>query len=192
MSSFAACRNVEARGWAMVEPWLRAHWHIADIVPLFRAERVQMAGCGDFAVHLRDGRSLVVELKTERENKTGNLFLETWSNRAFGRQRGGWMRDGVFDRLVYTFLASREVYVIDFPKLWGWFWEGPGGGQGNGYRYREVAQRVNDQRNLTCGVPVPIADLRAAGLFTHEAVIPAVTDAKGAGAGSTPAGVLAE
>ena len=68
--------------------------------------------------------SVSAEIKAE-ERFTGNLFLETWSNKVFAYEyrRPGWMVTLGCDILLCYFLDKKRLYSIPFGRLWSWFWE---------------------------------------------------------------------
>ncbi len=104
---------------------------------------------GDFLINSRDGRVLGIELKTERREHTGNLFLETWSNKSRGRR--GWLYTLDADFLWYLFLDTKNHYVISFPKLKQWALA-----DGHLTRFPERAQKKYTQMNDAYGRCVPI------------------------------------
>src|ERR1043166_1316452 len=81
MSGFESARVVEARGLSVLTPFLdeRAdgRFVLFDKGPLARALQETT---GDGVFNVEDGGTFFVEIKCERK-WTGNLFLETWSNR---------------------------------------------------------------------------------------------------------------
>lgn len=120
----------------------------------------------DFAF-VYPGREVRVELKCERRH-TGNLFLETWSNRAFGRSRDGWMFTCKAHLLWYFFAGTGDLYAVDFPRLWEWAFGPPDGGGGRIYRFPERLTNC-DQKNRTWGHCVPVSVLRdQCGLEQHK------------------------
>lgn len=126
--SFDKCRMVEAEGLAILGPFLDAKADgrlvMLDKGPLARALQETT---GDCIFQGPEGRAWSVEIKTE-EQHTGNLFLESWSNRnltepASHISRGmnpGWMFKNRADLLMYYFLDTDQLYVMDFFKLKRW------------------------------------------------------------------------
>lgn len=103
----------------------------------------------------RDGW-LTVEVKTELEH-TGNLFLETWSNRGV---RKGWMETSHADVMVFLFKDRMRAYVYDFRRLREW-----ANGPSRWFSRRlddfpEREQRKYRQRNVTVGRLVQIKTAR--------------------------------
>lgn len=107
---------------------------------------------GDAMVNAADGQIWCIEFKVETTH-TGNLFIETWSNRS--RFNRGWLDHLETDILLYYFRDAETLYSIDFKALKSWAF-GSGDRPGSIYRYPEVRQRKYDQRNDTWGRKVPI------------------------------------
>ncbi|HEX7122878.1 MAG TPA: hypothetical protein VF178_10950, partial [Gemmatimonadaceae bacterium] len=93
-----------------------------------------------------------IEIKAEQENRHGNLFLETWSNRR--RRTTGWMFHCKADWLLYYFVLSDECYAVRLPKLQAWAFD-----RGRIYDFPEREQQKYDQLNDTWGRCVPITTL---------------------------------
>jgi hypothetical protein len=93
-----------------------------------------------------------VEVKTEQRYVTGNLFLETWSNRS--RLTQGWMVSMHADLLCYVFLDVERAFILGMPRLQNWAYR-----EGGIYRFDEKLCPV-DQLNDTWGRCVPIHVLR--------------------------------
>lgn len=128
MNAFNNARLVEAEGLAILRPFLdeRANGRLImlDKGPLARALQQTT---GDCIFQCPKGRAWSVEVKTE-EKHTGNLFLESWSNRnlenpddqALIGSNPGWMLKLRCDLLMYYFLNTDQLYVLDFFKLRQW------------------------------------------------------------------------
>lgn len=168
MDAFARSCSVETMGRSILEPFLleRADGRLVmfDKGPMAKALQ-ETVGDG---VYSDKGRQWFVEIKTE-QRFTGNLFLETWSNRnlkdrdshASLGSNPGWLLKLKADLLLYYFLDNDHLYVFDLFKLKRWAFSLPGknGHDGRLWDYREVEQGANVQRNDTRGRIVPIADL---------------------------------
>lgn len=116
---------------------------------------------GDHIVPMRDGTVSTVEVKTERRH-TGNLFLETWSNRTPDGEfrRDGWLFTLRADTVLFFFLDADVCYATPLNRLRDWAFI-----DGNMYRYPERAAGMSvrgEQKNNTVGHPVPVDDMRAA------------------------------
>ncbi len=153
MSSFSECSAVEAASRAILRPYLRSRW--SGRLFLF-GRQAQLDGAGD--IEVRGDGGFTIELKAERSNKYGNLFLETWSHRRIGRE--GWMRTNRADVLIYHFLAEGLLYITTFRILRRWF-------AANEHRYEEKLQKRHPQQNDTWGKPVPIKVLLADGAIVE-------------------------
>jgi hypothetical protein len=106
---------------------------------------------GDILVSVDSSTVVAVEMKTERDNTWGNLFLETWSNRKWNTP--GWMDKLLScDILLYNFLNTDECFGAHFPTIVQWFNE-------NKMNYKEKPQKKHAQANDTWGRPVPISTL---------------------------------
>lgn len=117
------------------------------------------------ALFNKDGVVRGVEVKNEAENRHGNFFLETWSNKAFGAR--GWLHTLETDVLFYQFLREQVAYAIPFRKLRRWALGCDRGG-GNGGRFPEKLQTKYVQPNDTWGycVPIPVVE-REVGLRAY-------------------------
>lgn len=147
----------------LLESWKVPGTTLLDTNDAHQAELWQRT-LGDVLMTTRwDGKHKGVEVKGEK-TYTGNLFIETWSNREFGRQRIGWAFTTQCDSLVMVYLDVRAAFVMRMQKLYTWCFE-----DGNLYRLMPEKERVvhqskeGRQRNVTCGVPVP-----------YSAVFPAI------------------
>lgn len=153
--------EVERQGIALVRPllmrWVRPGADLIDTNNARQSE-VWQRTIGDFVMPMRDGSFSGVEVKTERRY-TANFFVETWSNRAFGRSRVGWPYTLSADALVMVYLDVRAAFVLPMPRLYAWLFD-----FGNLYRHQHRERPVHrsadgEQSNNTCGVPVPFSEL---------------------------------
>jgi hypothetical protein len=154
--------QVEAKGveWAveLLSTWLSPGATLTDTRTCASREFMQRT-CGDFIGTLSDGITRNIEVKAERRH-TGNLFIETWSNRCVETElrRDGWIFTLHANWFLYVFLDREVTYLMDFPKLKEWCQI-----EGNMYRYPEkpaAASLDGTQRNMSIGHPVPIAAMR--------------------------------
>lgn len=111
---------------------------------------------GDVFMQTRNGGFAAVEVKAERENNHGNLFLETWSNRKWFTQ--GWMYTLDADILLYHFIREDELFVMSFPELRRWAWW-HAQSRARLWAFPERQQRQHEQMNDTWGVCAPIVVL---------------------------------
>jgi len=169
MNPFVRASSVETQGRSVLEPFLLeksdGRFVLFDKGPLAKALQ-ETSGDGVFSV--KGDREYFVEIKTEQIH-TGNLFLETWSNRNLSDRNNharlgsnpGWLHKQVADLLLYYFLDVDRLYVFDLFKLKRWAFVAPGknGHPGRLWDYREAEQNKHFQRNDTHGRIVPVADL---------------------------------
>lgn len=99
-------------------------------------------------------KMFTVELKAEENNKHGNFFLETWSNKP--RETRGWLYTNQADWLYYHFLDMNVVYCMSFHKLREWI-ETP-----RFFACPERRQGKRKQLNEAWGRCVPIGVLQRA------------------------------
>jgi hypothetical protein len=160
MDSWRATRDVEDRGRGDVEHFLRSRTDLfTDVVPVYGSTKAQelQQGHGDFICYTTDGKLITVDVKVEVSERHGNLFLETFSNRS--RFNRGWLDKVSITYLVYYFLDTGSLYVINFRKLREWAF-GAGGRAGRIYEYPEKPQNKYKQNNDTYGRCVPIRIIR--------------------------------
>ena len=171
MNAFESACKVEDQSRAILMPFLQeradeGRYVITDKGPLSRMLQEQ---CGDVLLNIADGSIISVELKAERRH-TGNLFLETWSNRNLTNRvshssRGsnpGWMVKSRADYLFYHFLDGDQLYIIPMFELQVWAWTGVATAGKTFFDWPEKPQNKYDQLNDTWGRCVPITALRQA------------------------------
>lgn len=156
-SAFAQTRVVEARAFVELEPCLPLMSDDGECTLITNPD-LQLTR-GDYTIR-RDGKLLFVEHKAEEEDKSGNLFLETWSNRT--RFTPGWMMKCRPHLFWYHFLAQRAIYEMPAEKLFHFAFV-----QGRLWGYREVRQSKRPQANDTWGRLVPREHLMDAGVITR-------------------------
>lgn len=170
MSEFDDARKIEAQAMSVLLPFLEEH-SSRGLVLTSRgtlARHLQLIA-GDVLYNDENDRMWSVEVKCEEEQKYGNLFLETWSNRNLEcrhshAERGsnqGWLHHCRADILFYYFLSTDELYVLSLFRLKRWAF-GFGDTPGRIYGYPERRQDKRAQRNDTWGRCVPIVDLERA------------------------------
>jgi len=156
VDAFAKASSVSERSLAELKSYLEFRgWTLQPYV-----DRWSQIHRGDYrAVNSSTGVVMNLEVKAEAKS-TGNLFIETWSNKTEGRR--GWLYNlDECSCLIYHFLDSK-AYVIQFERLRNFDLS----------RYEEKPQHRYEQRNDTWGVLVPIADLKRAGVITQEIGLP--------------------
>lgn len=165
---FQRAQKVEQRAWdGFLYPFFKSHAKDAAVVT-FDKGRLALelqASYGDAVFNSsRNGDVTTVECKAE-EKHTGNLFIETWSNRKI--LRPGWLQTQKADVLAYFFLDVSVLYVMRMSALQDWaFGDEPGTGNLWHYSNREVRQSKYDQHNDTWGRLVSVRSLARSILVT--------------------------
>lgn len=148
--------RVEEEGLQLLAPWLDRQY-AGRYVLLYQHDNVKwwQREAGDLLVQI-DGRAFqTVELKFERKF-TGNLFVETWSNKSSGAS--GWLLTCKSDRLLYVFLDARRMFSLTPATFRGWVESNV-----DARKWKQVRQHKYTQTNDTYGVLVPITEALEAG-----------------------------
>jgi len=92
------------------------------------------------------------EIKAERNNPNDNFFIETYSNKKWGKI--GWLFDLDVDWLFYCFQKKKRethevIYKMKFDEMKKYSIK-------NRHKYREIEQTKNKQPNDTWGLLIPI------------------------------------
>jgi hypothetical protein len=168
MTAFNAASLVEARGMQVLLPWLEEKSYGGKRLVLTAkgalARKLQLE-VGDILINIGPSTVWALELKIEQEH-TGNLFLETWSNRNLETVQGhaqygsnpGWMMHSRADLLLYYFLDTDDLYALPMFKLKRWAFRIDDDWPGI-YRFKERPQGRYSQANDTWGRVVPVAAL---------------------------------
>lgn len=151
----SSSRSIEQQAMAEVTMFLQS---LTPRVSLTEASEFLQAVWGDYTI-LKNGLPYGIELKAEAENRHGNFFLETWSNRAWFTL--GWMYKLRGNSLFYYFVQEKELYTISIPALQAWAF-GSNDKPGRIYGYPEKRQSKYFQKNDSWGRCVPIAVLQKA------------------------------
>lgn len=183
MNAFAKGQSVEEEGFRRLSPyfsevsngvWLRVQGSATA--------RALQPIWGDVFLMSPKGALAAAEVKIEGRH-TGNLFLETWSNRNLTDeeswvllgQNPGWMQKTRADFLVYFFLDSGDLYVLRTFNLVVWANSPSRIHWSKGSRihdFKEIPQRKLQQKNDTWGRLVPVEVLKEEVGLTHR-VLPA-------------------
>jgi hypothetical protein len=165
MNAFTQTSAVEQKGLALLLPFLEARAFNGQIVNLRKGTLAQtlQASFGDVMMNTDPDPDTVVAVEIKIEQRwTGNLFLETWSNRnlddkASHAARGcspGWVISTRADLLAFYFLDTDDLVAVPTFRLKRWaFGSGPDGGL---YAFPEKQQRRYQQPNDSWGRVVPI------------------------------------
>lgn len=154
MSGFEAGRNIERISLDILRPFIQQRSFNGQYVVTSKGplSRELQKSVGD-ALYNSDAETVwSVEIKAELENKHGNFFLETWSNR--GKFTPGWMLTLNADLLLYYFIENDQLYSIPFNRLRKWSFH-----EGRIYVFPERKQSKYDQLNDTWGRCIPITTL---------------------------------
>lgn len=164
MNAFESASMVEVRGMATLLPYIEDRAFQGRFVRTVKGNlaRFLQAQMGDVIVNTDADTVVAAEIKIEQRH-TGNLFLETWSNRNLDdvgshAERGcnpGWMVKLRADLLLYYFLDSDDLYSIPMFRLKKWAF-GSRTSAPHIYEFREVSQSRYGQLNETVGRLVPI------------------------------------
>ena len=163
MNAFTTASLVEQRGLAILLPYLEERAFKGRIVSTARGTlaRTLQQDFGDYLLNTHDRTVWAVEIKVEQA-WTGNLFLETWSNRnleskATHAELGstpGWLIKTRADMLLYYFLDSDDLVTLPVFRLKQWAFGS--GDEGGIYRFREKRQGRYAQANDSWGRCVPV------------------------------------
>lgn len=106
-------------------------------------------------VRAKNGQFEIAELKSEvsESTRTGNLFLESWSNRERGEV--GWLHKSVASVLFYHFLGDDHLFILRMKALKEWALRDKVID-----RFKERMQSKHVQANDTYGWCVPISVLK--------------------------------
>lgn len=152
-ATYNDCVRVEVSSWPSLASWLELQSDCGQFAMLPQGKGVLadlQALVGD-GLFVERGMPVRCEFKVE-ERWTGNVFLETWSNRS--RFKLGWLYLCQSDLLVFYFKDQAKLYACRTLDLKRWVFgvDEPG----NRHRLREAKQRKTEQRNDTWGLLCPI------------------------------------
>ena len=176
MNAFDDARTIEARSLMLLRPFLEETQGRFVMTGKGRLAKYLQETVGDLLLNSRDGRIWGVELKAE-QRWTGNLFLETWSNRnlddadrhAMVGSKVGWLYGLKADLLFYHFLDADRLVILNMFSLKQWAFRTPSRNMsepnnknersrlpGRLYDFRETEQKSREQLNDTRGRLVPV------------------------------------
>jgi hypothetical protein len=164
MNGFDKARTVEALALVKLLPFIEES---ADNEQFVVTDKGRLAPflqefIGDVLMN-REKAIWSIEIKAE-QRWTGNLFLETWSNKNLENAANharlgsnpGWLLKSRADLLFYYFLDRDALLIMSMLALQRWAFTAD-----KIYQYREVRQGKYQQPNDTHGRIVPICDLAA-------------------------------
>lgn len=159
MNAFEQASRVETEGMRRLMPFIEERSYKGRFVKTAKGalSKALQAEFGDVLMNTDDQTVWGVEIKIE-QRWTGNLFLETWSNRNLESkqshgERGqtpGWLVTQRADLLFYYFLDVDLLLVIPIFALKQWAF-GSGDTPGHLFAWKEVRQGKYAQRNDTWG-----------------------------------------
>lgn len=175
MNAFDAGNQVADRSFAVLRPFIeqRSGGRFVVIEKGALAQVLQRQFGDVFLNSARTGALVGLELKAE-ERHTGNLFVETQSNRNSTDARSfmergataGWLYTLRTDFLLYHFLDLNVAYLLPFFGLYRWCVGVGPFDYGNLDRCKCATQRKYDQLNESVGRLVPVRALAEANLVT--------------------------
>ena len=171
MNAFDEGLAVEHQGMVVLTPFLRTRAHDGQFVLVNKGPLCTFLqrSVGDALLNTTATTMTTVEIKCEAEARYGNFFFETWSNKNLDgklrhAERGsspGWMMTLRADWLMYYFVATDDLYVMDFFKLKRWAFTHETG-HPSIEKYPERCQAKRQQPNDTWGRCVPIQAVKSA------------------------------
>jgi len=170
MNDFNNSLRTEHKGKVIIYDWLDLkNNNYASIYDGFDSpDDKVMQKHGDCIIFDKNGRGSWVEIKIEEENKFGNFFIETISNKNVRNEfehlerasTQGWFWSSRATWIFYYFLKSDELFAFRLFHLKRWLLSDD---DGNPYhpiidRYPEKPESKAIQKNDTWGRCVPIKD----------------------------------
>lgn len=111
MHTFNNSKKVGDAGEATLDKFFKDKFNIEEV-----DISQQKLGWDRVFTHLESGARASVEYKTDTQShKTGNIFIEIWSNKESGKR--GWAYTTTAQWLYYYVLGAEEVYIVDVVKL---------------------------------------------------------------------------
>lgn len=124
---------------------------------------------GDFIMFHKNGKMDWIEVKVEEENRHGNFFIETFSNKNISSisnhyeraSTPGWIYTSRAGWIFYYFINSDELFMLPLFELKKWLLGEDETNIGHPVidRYKEKSQDKYVQLNDTWGRCVPITDV---------------------------------
>jgi hypothetical protein len=168
MNAFTTASLVEQRGLAILLPYLEERAFKGRIVSTARGTlaRTLQQDFGGYLLNTDDRTVWAVEIKIEQV-WTGDLFLETWSNRNLESKvthaklgsTPGWLIKTRADMLLCYFLDTVDLVTVPVFRLKQWAFGS--GEEGGIYRFLEKRQGRYAQANDSWGRCVPVDVLGA-------------------------------
>lgn len=108
--------NIGDYGEQIIKSYLEANPDVLDVIDVSKDKSYQDKDI-DFIVKLKNGEDISVELKTDTYD-TGNIFYEAISNQEYNVL--GCMIKSKAKCLLYYFIKTKELYIIDFKAYKKW------------------------------------------------------------------------
>jgi hypothetical protein len=182
MSAWSKCRELEELSRRHLQQHLLREMVFEG--RFVRVEKGPMARdfqltSGDYVANSDELHAWRIEHKCEYANTHRNFFLETFSNKSRGKL--GWLFTNQADFLLYHFLRSGEVFLLNLPALRVWLYSHHKPGEPRAHRYREKQQTAYEQMNDTWGYCVSIAHVLDGIQVRTRMVPPLLIEAREAG-----------
>ena len=108
--------NIGDYGEQIIKSYFETNPNIADVIDVSKDKTYQDKDI-DFIVKLKSGKNISIELKTDTYD-TGNIFYEAISNKEHNVL--GCMIKSKAKCLLYYFIKTKELYIIDFKAYRKW------------------------------------------------------------------------
>ena len=111
MHNFINSKNIGDAGEAALDLFFSNKFTIEEV-----NMTQQKLGWDRIFTHKEDFTRASVEYKTDTQShKTGNIFIEVWSNKEVDKR--GWAYTTTAQWLYYYVLGTNEVFVVDVAKM---------------------------------------------------------------------------
>lgn len=108
--------NIGDYGERIIGAYLEANPNIVNVIDVSKDKKYQDMDI-DFIAKLKNGEDISIELKTDTYD-TGNIFYEAISNKEHNVL--GCMIKSKAKCLLYYFIKTKELYIIDFKAYKKW------------------------------------------------------------------------
>ena len=108
--------NIGDYGEQIIKSYLEVNPNVLSVTDVSKDKKYQDKDI-DFIVRLKNGEDISIELKTDTYD-TGNIFYEAISNKEYNVL--GCMIKSKAKCLLYYFIKTKELYIIDFKEYKKW------------------------------------------------------------------------
>lgn len=152
-SSFRNSKKLGDVGEKEVKFYLENISNIKDIVDVSDNKHYQAIDV-DILLQIENLPIFKGEIKTDRNDKTGNVFIEIISNIEKNGDKSGWLYYCKADYLFYYFVNTKILYMIRFDTFKEWFLN-------NSHKFKTVSNKtsVGNSEYTSYGKLVPITEL---------------------------------